>query len=385
MIYALDRPRVVVAVEDPSSFEGSILRGAIAYNEHTHQWRFVGTKSKPFSALDDVDFSAIDGLIASFYDREHIQAVIDAGVKAVNTGSHGLGLALPTVSNDDRAVGRMGAEYLLTKGLQHFAFVEQGSQGYSLQRLTGFRDVLEIQARHSVHVHRVMWSKKSPDEWRERLCDWLRGLPRPIGVMAAHDHLGVEIIDAAVDMGFKVPDEVAVLGVDNNIFKTALPAVPLSSIQHDSERVGYTAAKALDALMNGRQPSLFTELIPPIGVASRHSTDLVLTRDPVVSQALAFIRNHFADRITVAGLVKRMGLSRKTLEIRMKQATGKTPHQVICHARIEHAKRLLLESEEQIQQIAYACGFGSQNRLNAVFRRLTGMTPGEFRGRRRYR
>lgn len=371
--------RVAIAVTDQSAFEGDVVRGAIDFDHHANAWRLVTAGGLPFLRFEQIDLTAVDGVIAGFYEHQWVEAVQQAGVPAVNTTAVLPNVDLPYVGNDEAATGRMGAEYLLERGFAEFGFIAQGTTGYSDQRFAAFRDVVETGAGRACHLFGASFEKSESD--LPRIRRWLKNLPTPIAIMAADDFLGMQTINAAVGLDRRVPDDIAVLGVDNNVWSVAQAAVPLSSIELDFRQVGRRAAQLLDGLMRG-EIGTPPQLIQPVGVVTRRSTDIALADDPVVSRALAYIRDHLAEPIAVEDVLDEVELSRKMLEIRMKRAIGLTPHAAIGRARTEHAKKLLLGSGQNVDQIARASGFPNATRLIEVFKRHTRQTPGQYRRQR---
>jgi len=373
--------RVALAVTDPSSFEGDVVAGVLAYDEHAAHWRFVDHGGRPFAAFEALDLSAVDGLIVNIYDPAWADAIAAAGVVAVNTVNMFERLPLPRVGNDAAAVGRLGAEHLLERGFHRFGFITQGDTWYSRGRLAAFREVVEQQAGHACHVFEGPSDKEQTRVGPLR--DWLTGLPKPIALMAANDLLGRHALLAAAELGLRVPEDVAVLGVDNDRWQTALAPTPMSSIAIDGWQIGYRAAELLDQLMaegfepGSEPPPLLW--VPPVGVVTRRSTDITLTRDELVTDAMRYIREHAADSITVEDVLAQVGVSRKTLETRMKRALGQTPYTAICRTQVQRAKRMLAETRMPIKEVGVRCGFPSATRFGEVFKRVAGMTATQYR------
>lgn len=370
------KTRVAIAVTDQSNFEGDIVRGAIDYSHHGDRWQMARAEGRPFLRFEQIDLGDVDGVIAGFYDARWVDAIERAGVAAVNTAAVLPGLSLPYVGNDETATGTMGAEYLLGRGFARLAFIEQGVTEYSQLRHAAFRRLVHDEAGRPCHSFRASFEKTERDQ--SRLRRWLAELPTPIGIMAANDFLGMQAINAAAQLHRRVPDDVAVLGVDNDVWCIAQAHVPMSSIALDFQQVGYRAAALLDSLMAG-QTGTPPQQVRPVGVVTRRSTDITMADDAVVTAALAFIRDHLADDINVEDVLDHVGLSRKMLEIRMKRAVGQTPHAAITRARVEQAKKLLVGSDQTIEQIARATGFRRATRLIEAFKRHAGVTPGQYR------
>lgn len=367
--------RVALAVGYPAGFEDEIVQGAIDFAEHAGRWAFVGHGHRPFMAFDEIDLSAVDGVMG-LLSPQMAEAVERADMAAVNCSTANADLPLPRVGNDDEAIGRAGAEHLLQRGFAQYGFIHLPHAWYADRRLGTFRQTVEGDAGRTCHVLTLT------DEHSDRLANWLAEMPKPIAVMAANDTVGRLVINAATDAGLRIPEDIAVLGVDNDRWATAMSAVPLSSVAIDARQIGYRAAQMLDELMAGEAPTP-VQWVPPIGVVTRHSTDIVMQQDPVVVEALRIMRNRCGEALSVDDVLDELGVSRRTLEMKLKAAIGQTPQTAIYHARIERAKKLLVESALTMGQIARTCGFKRQERFSLVFKRLIGLTPGQYRHQRK--
>lgn len=361
--------RVALAVGYPSGFEDQIVRGAIDFAAEVGHWKFVGGGHRPFQPFDQIDLGAVDGVIGLFFP-EQTEALVRAGVVAVNTSTRVADQPLARVGNDDEAIGRMGAEHLLQRGFTQYGFVGLAEAWFSEGRFAGFRQVIEEVAGRQCIFGEVHTSIQS----------WLKGLPRPIGIMAVNDNIALRLIEAIVELGWRIPEDVAVLGVDNDTWACAMSPVPISSVELDARQVGYRAAQLLDGLMDG-QVVPPPRWIAPLGVVTRRSTDIVLAQDALVVDAMRFIRDECGRGLCVEDVLYELGVSRRTLENRMKRAIGQTPQMAIYGAQIERAKKLLLTTESNLGDIGRACGFDRQERFSLIFKRHTGLTPGQFRQR----
>jgi len=382
-LYFMDRVathRVAVTVLPQWGLGDDLVRGVLDYCRPTHHWRLVGTEAMPFSSVADVDLADVDGVIGFFHTPESARGVIDAQVPAVNISNRSGEVPLPRVGADDTAIGQLGARHLIERGFSEFAFIAQGDSWYSQRRLAGFRALVEQASGRPCHVLTVP-SRQLVDA-EALIAQWLPSTPRPIAVMAAHDHLAHQTINAAVSLGSHVPNDVAVLGVDNDKWADALADTPLTTIDPDWRQAGYRAAMTLAGLMRG-EASPPAQWVAPAGVIAQRSTNMRLASDPLVRQALHYIRDHCGEPIDVGDVLAALGVSRSKLESRMKQATGQTPHLAICRARIDKAERLLTYTDESIEEVSRSCGFSSQARLSVVFKRLIGTSPSRYRQQRR--
>jgi LacI family transcriptional regulator len=371
------RCRVAFTGSTVAEFFYEYIRGVLDYAEQSDRWQLVGHPTQLLIPFDEIDLSAVDGVIGFFHQRHWASAVKQAGVPAVNMSNRHADLDLPRVASDDEAVGRLGGRHLLERGFVHFGFAGPFFTGYAQRRWAGFRSVIEQDAGRTCHM--LSFKADQPD-LREVIGQWIEPLPKPIGVMTASDLEGRLLIDHVVAMGLEVPGDVAVLGVDNRRWLTQLARVAMSSVELDQRQIGYRAARLLDGLMQG-QPPPPPQWVGPLSVITRQSSDIVVTEDPIVAKALAFIRDHRSKPIGVEDVLDRLDVSRKTLELHLKRAMGLTPQVAILRAKIDQARQLLVESNQPVYQIAESCGFDGQPRFFRAFKRQTGMTPGEYRRR----
>lgn len=352
------------------------LRGVIDYAQKVGGWQIVGLNTGPFVPYDQLDLSSVDGVLGYLQDWPWANALHRAGKPAVNLSNLFPEMDFPRVASDDMGVGRLGARHLLERGFASLGFCGLFQEGFTRMRYEGFGQLTQEDTGRRCDVLDVDLADPNA---RQKINQWLLALPKPVGVMAANDLVGRQIIDNALQLGLRVPGDVAVLGVDNERWLTQLSSVPMSSIELDARQIGYRAAKLLDDLMNGRPPTP-TQWIPPTGVVTRRSTDIIVAEDPVVAKALRMIRDRCGAGIKVDDLLDELDVSRRTLELRLRRAIGQTPQEAIYRAQIERAKKLLA-SQATMREIANACGFDHEQRLYLVFKRETGMTPGQYRRR----
>ena len=204
-------------------------------------------------------------------------------------------------------------------------------------------------------------------------------MPKPVGILAANDDRGLQVLDACRRSEIDVPDQVAVLGVDNDEYLCSLSLPPLSSIDMNSEETGYRAAALLDKLMTGRRPPKRLPEIRPAGVIIRRSTDVLATEDRDVIRAVRFIRDHACRPLRVADVTEHVSMSRSSLEPRVRAVLGRTVHQEIRKVQIDTAKTLLADTDLPIKQVAQRCGFKNVQYLTRVFSATVGKTPADFR------
>jgi LacI family transcriptional regulator len=213
----------------------------------------------------------------------------------------------------------------------------------------------------------------------DRVAGWLKKLPKPLGLMACNDIRGQEVLSACRAAGITVPEEVAVIGVDNDEMLCELSDPPLSSVSLDTERIGYEAAALLDQMIAGKKNLDLPILVLPAGIITRRSTDVLAIEDRHIANATRFIRERACVGIDVSDVLKFVPLSRSTLERRFLRLLGHSPKEEILRTRLDRAKQLLAETDLSLAQVADKVGFQHPEYLSVIFKKKTHLTPGEFR------
>jgi LacI family transcriptional regulator len=281
---------------------------------------------------------------------------------------------------NSQAAGRLAAEHLLERGFQRFAYCGYAGRLWSQRRQEGFSERLQ-EACYSCEVYdpprsaaRQNWNREWP-----LVQDWLRSLTKPVGIMACNDVRGRQILDVCLLSGLKVPEDVAVIGVDDDDLLCDLADPPLSSVAFDAEESGYRAAEHLAKLMQEGSQRRELILVEPLRINTRRSTDVFAVEDAQVAVAVRFIRDNARRPIGVEDVVEQTPLSRRTLEIRFQQHLGRGIREKIQQVRLGLVQQFLSETELPIGKIAEIAGFNQLDYLCRVFRRETGMTLIQYR------
>lgn len=329
-----------------------------------------------------------DGIIAAVWSPE-AGAVADMGLPIVDVVGILHQAHMPLVHANDHAIGRMGAEHLLERGFTEFGFIEYNDEDalWSQNRRVGFEEaVKEAGCRCQVYDLPVPRGRGGPGIWERQqlhLATWIASLPKPVGVMTSSDLLGQQFLEACQRAEVVVPEEVAVIGVDNDEPICGVAWPPLSSVMLNDHQRGYEAAALLDRLMNGEPPPTEPIWIEPSGVMSRASTDIMAIDDSAIVTAMRFIRDFGCDGIGVEDVVKQVPMSRSVLERRFRKLVGRSINEEIVRVRLNRAVELLSLTRLELKQIAFKAGFASQSYMCSVFRDKLGRTPGSFRNARR--
>jgi LacI family transcriptional regulator len=290
------------------------------------------------------------------------------------------GSSYPTVTLDNAAIGRMGAEHFLERGYRHFAFLKITDATDINDRLKGFRDIIDSQG---LAVNELNWPREhattaDDTNWFDWICRRLRELPKPIGIMAQSDNRACHLVEACLRVGLHVPEEVAVIGVENNEFICDVSPVAITSIDSNREQLAYRAAELLGKLMNGESASLPT-VVQPKGIVIRQSTNALAIDHLEVAAALKHIWEGFDKGITANDVVAVSRMSRCGLYHAFERRIGHSIGDEITRKRLEKAKALIRDSELKMHEIADMSGFSSAEHFSRAFTRLMKTTPTAYR------
>lgn len=384
-------PRVAILLETSTAYGREILHGVAQYLRENGPWAvFFEHRSMQDPAPPWLRGWDGDGFIAALYPP-YADLVLKSGIPAVDVDDQWPSSGLPRVQSDQEAIGALAAEHLLERGLTHFAFIGYPAFEWSRRRRIGFENAVRA-AGYSCDVYResqpVSWAHQL-SSWEteiERVSRWVKRRPKPLGLLACNDFRGVQVLDACRRADVAVPEEVAVIGVDNETLASELIYPPLSSVVPDCRRIGYVAAGMLDVLMKGGTLPGPQPDVPPSGVAVRQSSDVIGVSEPCVAKAMRFIREHACDGIRVEDVLEHVAVSRSVLQRHFRAGLGRTIHDAIAGARLLRAKQLLVETDLPLPAVAERAGFSCGEYMSAAFRQATGLPPGTYRrqhGRKR--
>lgn len=330
--------------------------------------------------------SGLDGIIA-YIEPSYLEELHGLGVPVVDVSNWIPDSRFPRISPDDIAIGEMGAKYLIDIGLRQFGVYGLPGALFSDLRQKSFIQTLGKQgltADIMGLVHYELPRKISlPPGIDTSLAGWLLHLPKPVGIFAAHDDSASFILDTCRHLGIKVPEEICVLGVDNDELISKFTHPPLSSIALPTQKIGFEAAMLLDRMMAGEKPPQNPICLPPVGVVSRQSTDLLAVQDDDVLLAMRFIRKQVQKGVTVRDILREVPVNRRYLERKFRQLVGRTPLQEIRRVRLEKAKELLSGTDLSMPAIARNSGFPNPEHLSNVFHKEVGLTPTAYRKKNR--
>lgn len=375
-------PQVALIIESSVSYGRSILQGIARYISSHHQWSVyfeqheLGTPPPTW-----LSSSRWDGILCRPTNNMLAQRLKRMEVPVVDLNDLHANLKLPWVGSNHQAIGRLGARHFLERGFRHFAFCGFTNELWARQRREGFREVAEKE-NLPIPVYESPWRGSNVSRWDleiEHLGKWLKDLPKPIGIMACNDARALHLLNACHQAGLLVPEEVAVVGVDNEEIFCELCNPALSSVAPDAERIGYQAAELLDQLMSGQTPPSQKILIDPLHIVTRRSSDTLAIQDRTVATALRFISEQALHGCTVTDVVKYVRVSRSFLERRFRHYLKRSPQAEIRRVQVSRIKQLLTETDFTLERISELSGFEHPEYMSVVFKRLVDQTPGQYR------
>jgi LacI family transcriptional regulator len=372
-------PKIALLIETSNAYARGLLGGVVGFIRQHRPWSIYLSEhtrgDKAPSWLSSWDGS---GIIARIENLAIAEALRPLKIPIVDVSAARLIPSLPWFETDDGAIAHLGAEHLLERGFTHFAYAGDNRFNWSHWREEHFLNCIRA-AGHSCSVFGASAHSLGADEETDELAAWIRELPKPVGVLACYDFRGQQVLDACRRIGVAVPDEVAVIGVDNDELLCELSSPPLSSVIPNTYRTGYEAAALLDEMIAGRKVKGEAHLIAPLGVSVRQSTDVLAIHEPNVARALHYIRNNACNGINVQDVIKAVPQSRRLMEKRFVKFIGRTPHQEILRVQLERVKQLLTQTDLPIEQIAERSGFAHVEYLSVAFKRELGMPPSKYR------
>ncbi|MBN2377571.1 MAG: DNA-binding transcriptional regulator [Sedimentisphaerales bacterium] len=381
--------KVILLIENSTEFGRMLLRGIARYASLHGPWTFYreipmyfhsGNSKRSLEWLMELP---ADGIIArepqdkTLYKLGLPMVVMPYIKKRVDGYCNIIG--------DCMAVGRLGAEHLLDRGFQNFAFCGFHDMYWARERGEGFCQRIK-QAGYEVSMFERPRSKTSVirsatawDKEQALMAAWLMEQPKPLGLMACNDIHSQLVIEACRLADLHVPEDVAIIGVDNDEEICRLSNPQLSSVSLNFEVTGYHTAEQLDELMSGRSESVQDIIYSPVSVITRQSTDILAIEDPEISRALRFIREHACEPIQVTDILEEVGASRRGLYQKFKRVLGRSVHDEIKRVRTDQIANLLVQTDMSISQIALKMGYKSVDHVSRYFHQAKGISPRKYR------
>ena len=376
---------MALLIEENREIGRGLLRGIAQYSRAFGPWLFY--RESPFyerlsekERLRRIKNWNPDGIIMREQGDMDVD-LLSMKIPIVYSGHRkGPAKGVPNILGDDREIGRIAASYLLNKGFRNFGFCGFDDMWWAIDRGRFFAEALfEAGFKVNFYVPPVQHVLRSWPREPEMICKWIQTLPKPCAVFACTDDRCRQVAAACRQAGVRVPEEIALLGVDNDELTCNFSSPPLSSILLNTEKSGYDAALVLHRMMQGKKIKEKIILIPAPRVVTRQSTDIVAIDDTAVVSALNYIREHYRKGICVNEIARKAGVSRRVLELRFRKMLNRSVYEEVLRLRMNHACVLLTESNLSITQIAEALNYEEIKYFSRAFRKVTGFSPMAYR------
>ncbi len=372
------RYRVALLIETSNAYARGLLRGIYSFVREQGSWStFFPELSRGDLPPESLRRWRGDGIIARIENEQIARIVAKLNVPIVDVSATQALPNTPWVETHDESIAQLAIDHFLERGFKNFAFCGDDRFAWSRYRRDGIKRLL-AKLGHNCQTYSEQPNSNSVDEERQ-LSRWLNGLPKPVGVLACYDIRGRQLIEICQRNGLAVPEQVAVLGVDNDDLVCNLAETPLSSVVPDAHGAGYLAASLLAQMFERKPVEAKAHLLKPLGIITRQSTDSLAIEDPDLIRAAQYIREHACSGIKVEDILRVVPLSRRVLESRFKKYLGHSPHDAILRIRLRRAEELLRESDLPLATIADRAGFIHSEYFSVVFKRWMGVSPSTYR------
>lgn len=376
------RYEVAILVDTANAYSQGIMRGIANYIWENGPWDVYYEERALDSRIPSwLDTWHGDGIIIRSKTREAAKKALKTGAKVVDLGESRTE-NLPTIYPDYAASARLAAEHLKAHQFKNFAYVGISGRNFSKQRWQAFHTYVDSPC-YAYHLkqNNVNYAWNHP---MGPFCKWLAALPKPCGIMACYDLVGLYVLQACRTIGLHVPEQIAVVGVNNDLTQCELACPPLTSVAQDTFKAGYEAAALLHRLMQGLEPPKVPLKVPPLGLVARSSTDTWLISDSLVTNALRIVREKACLGVTVDDIAHELHITRRTLERRFRIALACTVHDEISRIQMTRAAALLRGTTQTLETIAGKVGFRSASYLTTAFKKEFRCTPGDYRANPTY-
>ncbi len=378
--------KIILLLDFAEEYSKSLLKGISKYSAEHGPWTYC---RMPLYYRETIGIEGIlewakdwgaDGIIGQLYNDMDIQKILDSKIPIIAQDFKERFKELPNITGSYREAGLMGASYFLQKGFKNFAFYGFNDIVWSRERAEGYEEKIKS-VGFKVHYfeHR---KSRSTDLWyfkSNSLSKWLLSLPKPIALMTCDDNQGLHITEACKQNKIRIPEEVSVLGVDNDEMLCELSGPPLSSIGLDIEKGGYDTAKLMEHMIKNGHDDHYDIFVKPTQIITRQSTDIYATNDNYIASTLKYIHKNIEKNLQVDEVVKQVPLSRRTLEKRFLHITGYPIYKYIFNLRIEKFTQKLLETDQTIFEIAMDLGLNDSKNIARQFKQVKGCNPIEYR------
>ena len=375
--------RVALLIDTSTSWGRRLIQGINSYATQHGNWQFFVEARGMDERLRLPKNWEGDGIIARVSSASMAGDLRKSGLPVVNiSGTHVPQANFPIITTDQNLLAAAAVEHFVKRGFTNFAYFSIKGLGYVLTQRDAFTKAVRATTGQPCYFYEIKSHHGAEPDWNtdeEKIGAWIKCLPLPAGVLVWNAGCGRAIISAAQKVGLLVPEDIAVLsGADDDVLCECIRP-PLSGVLVDAATIGFQAALQLDSLMKGERKGTKVELVPPLRVQTRQSTDTLAVKDAALKKALSFIRENGLRQIKVSDIARASGISRRVLERRFMKVMGRSPAEEIRRTRLDRARTLLQDTSFDIPTVAEAAGFSSPEYFAYYFGSKVGMTPLQYR------
>lgn len=378
--------KILLLTDFSSGYSRNLLKGIVRYSKEVGNWSFQRMPlyyRMLYGENGVVEWAKkwqADAIIAQLSDV-NIELLNDLNIPIIVQNYRDRNKAVSNLTGDYFNTGVMAAKFFLNRGYRNFAFYGFKGAIWSRERADGYSHEIEKQGYKLAVLEN---DNKDKEEWSYNhtvLGNWLQSLPKPVALFACDDHFALQISETCNVYNINVPDDIAILGVDNDDLLCNISDPPLSSIVLDVENGGYNAGKLLHQLITKEITEPFNIVVNPLIIERRKSTEKYAVSDKNIRIILNYIEKNYANHLSVEELVKQVPLSRRVLEKKFKEETGESLYQYIQNYRIDQFTRLLITTDYSLFEAALQSGFENYKNVSRVFRKYKSLSPAEYRKR----
>lgn len=382
----MNRPLRIALIVPPISWYGRLLiDGITAYSREHGPWRFVLQTDTGDNRVESwVRRWKPDGVLARITERRMAAQLRRLGVPVVDLLEESGRSRIPRIVCDDEEVVRRAVDHLFERHLRNFAYVGRRDTYFSRRRQSCFRAYVRLRQRAVGTTARltsadVLLPWESMPHLRVELAEWIRNLPKPVGIVACNDVWGAQVLRVCSEYDFCVPDDIAVIGIDDDPVICQVSTPTLSSVGVNAHAIGYRAAAMLEGMiLRGQSPPSVT-FVEPGPVRARASTDTLAIPDADAMAAVRYLRAHACEQLSPKTVALALGVSRRTLERLFLSHVGHSPAVELTRVRLGRTRELLIETDLSLADVAKRTGFFHPETLHRIFKKEVGITPGEYR------
>ncbi len=378
--------KILLLTDFSSGYSQSLLQGIVNYSKEHGPWFFSRMPlyyREVYGEKKVVEWAKkwkVDAIIAQLSDVD-VKTLRGSGIPVIVQNYANRYSGVSNITGDYFSTGVMAADFFLKKGFYHFAFYGNTDTVWSRERASGYKETLE---NHGFNLHTYYNNREHKEQWNfnpEELSKWLISLPKPLALFACDDYFALQIVETCKTYNIDVPNEIAILGVDNDKLLCMISDPPLSSISLDVESGGYEAGRLLHLLMDKKIEEPYDIVITPVWIECRESTEKYAVKDIHVKKVMEFIEQHYSQPISVKSMLDIVPLSRRVLEKKFKKEVGLPVYQYMQYFRVEKFTELLVQSDKPLAEIAMLCGFEDYKNVSRIFSKRKMLTPLQYRNK----